>query len=142
MSSRRVGKLDEECLTFEIDPDIDTHAAQVRPEAFNWARDQGYPIDGILSRYNGVSVKGDGNDGYLVMEIETLEYPQETADAVVDQCTLWVCSCRGWHYHHNKGMFSEKRPSEAQECPHVTKAKRKERQATDDESQTDLEDMA
>ncbi len=138
MSSRRVAELDDECLTIDHEATSDPYALQVIPMAFEWARDHGYPINDVESRYTGVSLKEDGNDGYLVMEIRTLEYPQEIADVAVDSCTLWICSCRGWHYHHNSGMFDEKRPSEAQDCPHVEKCKRKERQAVDDDSQTEL----
>ena len=138
MSSRRVAELDEECLTVEHVPTSDPYALQVIPLAFEWARDNGYPVDGVVNRYTGVSLKEDGNDGYLVMEIETLEHPQMMADVAVDSCTLWVCSCRGWHYHHNKGMFDEKRPSEATDCPHVEKCKRKERVAVEDENQANL----
>ncbi len=138
MSSRRVAELDDECLTIDHEPTSDPYALQVIPLAFEWARDNGYPVDGVVSRYTGVSLKEDGNDGYLVMEIKTLEYPQMMADVAVDSCTLWVCSCRGWHYHHNKGMFDELRPSESTDCPHVERCKRKERQAVDDDSQTQL----
>lgn len=139
MSSRRVAKLDDECLTIEHEPTSDPYALQLIPMAFEWARDHGYPINDVVNRYSGISLKEDGDDGYLVMEIETLEYPQMVADVAVDSCTLWICSCRGWHYHHNKGMFDNLNPSQSSDCPHVTKAKRKERQAVDDESQTDFD---
>lgn len=138
MSSRRVAELDDTCLEAKHDVDTDPFAIQVRPQVFEEMRDQDFPVNDVLSLYTNVSLKQDGNKGYVVGEIETLEYPQELADYEVDQTTVWFCTCPGWNFHHNKEFPADARPSDVDPCPHVEKCKRKERQAVDDESQTDL----
>lgn len=138
MSSRRVAELDDTCLEAKHDVDTDPYAIQFRPQVFEEMRDQGYPVEDVLTLYTNVSLKEDGNKGYITGEIETLEYPLDIADSVADQTSIWFFTCPGWNFHHNKKFPADLRPSDVSSCPHVEKCKRKERQAVDDESQTQL----
>jgi len=140
MSRRRVARLADECLSVTHEPTSDPYAVQVRPECFEWMRDAGHPVESIENVYNGVSVKErQDNAGYLVMEIETLEYPIDIADAAEDGVTLWVCSCPDYHYRRFPNLSDGERPSEAGECSHIEKVRRKERKATEpEEGQADL----
>lgn len=138
MSSRRVAELDGECLRVTHDPTSDEFAINLVPIFFEWLRDAGHPVEDIKTVYNAVSLKEDGNSGYMVCEIETLEYPAEMADAVADKTRVWCCSCPHWHYRLSPDLRDGERPSESETCDHIDKAKRKERQATDDENQTEL----
>ena len=136
MTSRRVAELEDECLVIDHDVDTDPYALQVRPMFFEFLRDAGHPVEDVKTVYNGVSLKEDGNKGYLVMEIETLDYPVDIADAVEDKVSVWCCSCPGFTYHRSPDLRENERPSEAGECSHITRVKRKERDPV--EGQTDL----
>lgn len=138
MSSRRVAKLDDECLRVTHDPTSDEFAINLVPMFFEFLRDSGRPIEDIKTVYNGVSLKEDGDKGYIVCEIETLEYPLDMADAAEDQVSVWCCSCPDYTYRRSPDLRENERPSQADECVHIKKCKRKERQAVDDESQTQL----
>ena len=138
MTSRRVAELDTECLRVTHDPTSDEFAINLVPVFFEWLRDSGRPIEDIKTVYNAVSLKEDGNSGYVVCEIETLEYPIDIADASEDRTSLWACSCPHWTYRLSPDLRDDERPSDAGECKHIQRCKRKERQAVDDESQTEL----
>jgi len=138
MSSRRVAELDDQCLTVRHDPQTDPCAVTMVPECFEWLRDAGHPIEDVTKVYNAVSLKEDGNTGYLVAEIVTLDFPLDIADAAADQERIWTCSCAGYHYHRFPDLSENERPSEAGDCSHIERVKRKERQAVDDDSQTQL----
>jgi hypothetical protein len=140
MSSRRVAKLDDQCLTVTHDPLSDPHALQVRPKFFEFLRDGGYPVEDIPTVYNGVSLKEDGNSGYLVMEVETLDLPldHDLSDATEDKVSIWVCSCPDFSYRRAPDLSEGERPSESGTCDHIDRCKRKERQEVDDDNQTTL----
>ena len=138
MTSRRVAELDDECLRVTHDPTSDEFAINLVPMFFEWLRDSGRPIEDVTNVYNAVSLKEDGNSGYIVAEVETLEYPLDIADASEDRVCLWTCSCPHWSYRLSPDLRDDERPSDAGECKHIKKCKRKERQAVDDDSQTQL----
>lgn len=139
MSSRRVAELDDECLVVDHDPMADPYSVQVRPMVFEWLRDAGYPVEDVLTVYTNVSLKTEGNSGYLVMEIETMDKPVDEADATEDRTTMWVCSCPGYHYHRSPDFQNGEKPSDSGECSHIEKVRKKERQTVDDENQQTLE---
>lgn len=138
MSSRRVAELDDSALSSKHDPLSDPYADLRIPLAFEKMRDFGLPVEDITKRYQALSVKEDGNSAYEVMKVETLNYPIDIADAAADQTSMWVCTCPGWIFHHNADFPDDKRPSEVDDCPHVERCKRKEREAVDDENQASL----
>ncbi len=138
MSSRRVAELDDECLVVEHDPQSDPYAVQVRPMYFEWLRDAGHPVEDVTTVYNNVSLKTEGNSGYLVMEIVTLDFPLDIADATADQTKQWVCSCADFHYRKSPDLQDGERPSDSGTCAHIDRVKKKERQAVDDDSQASL----
>lgn len=137
--SSRVAPLSDQCLRVSHDPTSDEFAINLVPECFEWLRDSGHPIEGINTVYNAVSLKEDGNTGYVVCEVETLEYPLDMADAAEDKTSLWVCSCPGFHYHRFPDLSENERPSQAGSCKHIERVKRKERVAV--EGQDTLEGM-
>lgn len=142
MSSRRVAELDSECLRVTHDPTSDEFAINMVPMFFEFLRDAGHPIEGINTVYNGVSLKEDGNKGYVVCEIETLEYPLDLADAVEDKVSVWCCSCPHWSYRQSPNLREGERPSDAKDCDHIRRVKRKERQPVEsDEAQSDLTEV-
>lgn len=143
MSSRRVAELDDQCLRVSHDPTSDEFAINLVPIFFEFLRDSGRPIEDIKTVYNGVSLKEDGNKGYVVCEIETLEYPLDDpiCDAAEHQVSVWCCSCPGYSYHKSPDLREGEKPSEAGECSHISRVKRKERQEIDDENQSNLGDI-
>jgi len=138
MTSRRVAELDDECLRVTHDPTSDEFSINLVPVFFEWLRDAGHPIENIKTVYNAVSLKDDGNTGYVVCEVETLEYPIDLADASKDVVDVWCCSCPDWHYRRSPNLQDNERPSAAGECKHIQKVKRKEWEAVDDPNQTSL----
>lgn len=137
--SRHVGEFDDTCMGFGHDPDTTPQGAVFRPQAFDEMRDAGFPIEEIHDIRPAISEKDDGNTGYLVFDVETLEYPLGHAKCdAVNRTRLWVCSCPGWNFHHNKEFPADTLPSQVDPCPHVELAQPKSERAQNDENQQQL----
>lgn len=131
-----MASLNEQCLT--VDYDIGLTALTLVPQCFEWMRDHGYPVEDVSDLHAGVSVKEDSDDeGYLVAKIDTLSRPTEEADIVEDGCSIWCCSCPGFHYHEFPDL-AEESITNVGACSHIEKVRRQTRAETVDESQETL----
>ena len=93
------------------------HLEDGEPETLIWLRNSGYPVN-LEALHPVVSEKpGTDNTGYLVHEITTYCKPPETADAIEDTVTVYVCHCSDFVYRKVPDM-EEHTPDEIGACKH------------------------
>jgi len=68
-------------------------------ESESYLQKHDYPVT-VERLWSVLNAKQDEeNSGHIVKEVTTLRVPQERADAVEDEITILMCSCKAYRFH-------------------------------------------
>lgn len=107
----------------------------VEPQYIEYLRESGFTIESVQEPHV-VPSESEKGKGYLVMKVQTYEYPKDhpELDIATSDITIPVCSC--WSYRQNSTDVQESYPPEGR-CKHTRQAYREQR-ARDDKNQETL----
>jgi len=98
---------------------MDTFEGDLPPlESESYLEIHDYPVT-VERAWTATNVKQEEeNTGHIVKEVTTLGVPQERADAVTDETTILMCSCKGYRYHSGIQDLSEHDELRWESCKH------------------------